>query len=60
VALESGRAVVVVTHDSRVFSFGDRIARMEDGRVTEVEHQTAAAAERLQAMETFEQVASGS
>ena len=26
VAVESGRAVVVVTHDSRVFEFGDRIA----------------------------------
>ncbi len=59
VALESGRAVVVVTHDSRVFSFGDRIARMEDGRVMEVQRQRVAAAERLQAIETFEQVASG-
>ena len=35
VALQSGRAVVVVTHDSRVFEFGDRIARMEDGRITD-------------------------
>lgn len=33
VALESDRAVVVVTHDPRVFEFGDRIANMEDGRV---------------------------
>ncbi|HET6878812.1 MAG TPA: ABC transporter ATP-binding protein [Pirellulales bacterium] len=39
VALESGRAVVVVTHDSRVFDFGDRIARMEDGRVTGIEER---------------------
>lgn len=27
------RAVVVVTHDSRVLEFGDRIVRMEDGRI---------------------------
>ncbi|HVX12493.1 MAG TPA: ABC transporter ATP-binding protein [Pirellulales bacterium] len=41
VALESGRAVVVVTHDSRVYDFGDRIARMEDGRVTGVDERGA-------------------
>lgn len=27
------RAVLVVTHDDRIFSFADRIVRMEDGRV---------------------------
>jgi putative ABC transport system ATP-binding protein len=27
------RAVMVVTHDSRVLEFGDRIVRMEDGRI---------------------------
>ena len=31
------RAVVVVTHDNRVFHFGDRIAHMDDGRVVEIE-----------------------
>jgi putative ABC transport system ATP-binding protein len=30
------RALVVVTHDSRIFEFADRIAEMEDGRITEV------------------------
>ncbi len=39
VAVEVGRAVIVVTHDPRVFPFGDRIATMEDGRVTRVENQ---------------------
>ncbi len=39
VALEGERAVVIVTHDSRIFEFGDRIARMEDGRVVEVHRQ---------------------
>lgn len=31
------RAVIVVTHDSRVFHFGDRIARLTDGRIESVE-----------------------
>jgi putative ABC transport system ATP-binding protein len=33
------RAVVVVTHDNRVFHFGDRIARMDDGRIVSVEQR---------------------
>src|SRR5262245_14948846 len=36
VAVEPDRAVIVVTHDSRVFHFGDRIVRMTDGRVERV------------------------
>jgi putative ABC transport system ATP-binding protein len=32
-ALQPERCVVVVTHDSRIFSFADRIAEMEDGRL---------------------------
>jgi putative ABC transport system ATP-binding protein len=27
------RAVIVVTHDPRIFDFADRVARMDDGRV---------------------------
>ncbi len=30
------RAVVVVTHDSHIFEFADRIARMDDGRIVEI------------------------
>ncbi|MFY9985981.1 MAG: ABC transporter ATP-binding protein [Chthoniobacterales bacterium] len=30
------RALVVVTHDARIFQFADRIAAMEDGRIKEV------------------------
>jgi putative ABC transport system ATP-binding protein len=37
VAVRPDRAVIVVTHDSRVFEFADTIAHMEDGRVTRVE-----------------------
>lgn len=40
-ALRPDRAVVVVTHDSRVFQFGDRIAYMNDGRITKTEAQPA-------------------
>ena len=36
-AVQPGRAVIVVTHDSRIYSFADRIASMEDGRIEAVE-----------------------
>ena len=42
VALQRGRAVIVVTHDSRIFDFADTIAHMEDGRITHVERGQAA------------------
>jgi putative ABC transport system ATP-binding protein len=35
-AVAPGRAVIVVTHDNRIFEFGDRMARMDDGRILEV------------------------
>jgi putative ABC transport system ATP-binding protein len=44
-AVKPDRAVVVVTHDNRVFSFGERIAHMDDGRVVEVEDKTRAEGE---------------
>jgi putative ABC transport system ATP-binding protein len=37
VALQSDRAVIVVTHDSRVFDFGDRIIHMSDGEIEKIE-----------------------
>jgi putative ABC transport system ATP-binding protein len=39
VAVRPDRAVIVVTHDSRVFSFADRIAHMDDGRIVNTEIQ---------------------
>ena len=30
------RAVIVVTHDARIFSYADRIARMDDGMIVEI------------------------
>jgi putative ABC transport system ATP-binding protein len=32
-AHKRGRAVVIVTHDSRVLNFADRIVRIEDGAI---------------------------
>jgi putative ABC transport system ATP-binding protein len=43
-AVRPGRAVIVVTHDSRVFEFGDRIAHMDDGRIIRVEENRNEAA----------------
>jgi putative ABC transport system ATP-binding protein len=34
VAVQPGRAVIVVTHDSRVYAIGDRIVEMSDGRIS--------------------------
>lgn len=33
------RAVIVVTHDNRVFEYGEHVVSMSDGRVTGVEYQ---------------------
>ncbi len=37
VAVQPDCAVIVVTHDNRVFHFGDRIAHMDDGHIVDVE-----------------------
>jgi putative ABC transport system ATP-binding protein len=36
VAMREDRALVVVTHDARIFEFADRIARMDDGHITSI------------------------
>ncbi len=36
VALHRDRALVIVTHDARIFGFADRIARMDDGHIDKV------------------------
>jgi putative ABC transport system ATP-binding protein len=35
--LNERRCILIVTHDSRIFEFADRIMHMEDGRVTRIE-----------------------
>jgi putative ABC transport system ATP-binding protein len=36
ISLAAARAVLVVTHDSRIFQFADRIVHMSDGRIESV------------------------
>lgn len=36
-AVRPDRAVIIVTHDSRIFDFADQIAHMDDGRITSLE-----------------------
>ena len=40
-ALGKDRALVVVTHDERILEFADRIAHLEDGRITKIDDQSA-------------------
>jgi len=40
-ALSENRALIIVTHDNRIFNFADRIVRMDDGRIILVEPQVA-------------------
>ncbi len=45
VAVQPGRAVIIVTHDSRVFDVGDTIIHMSDGQIerTEMKSETRSA-----------------
>ncbi len=36
VGCRPGSVVVMVTHDERIFKYADRIAHMDDGRVTDI------------------------
>lgn len=40
VAIEGERAVIIVTHDSRIFEFADTIAGMDDGRIVSIERRS--------------------
>jgi len=46
-----GRAVVMVTHDPRVLSFGDRIIHLEDGRIVREEKSVMGAMETSSVLE---------
>jgi putative ABC transport system ATP-binding protein len=37
VAVREDRAVLIVTHDSRIFDFAHQIIHMEDGQITQIE-----------------------
>ncbi|HJX15527.1 MAG TPA: ABC transporter ATP-binding protein [Candidatus Deferrimicrobiaceae bacterium] len=47
-AVRADRAVLVVTHDSRVFRFADMTAHMNDGRIARIEGNNHAPAASLQ------------
>ncbi|HXR20275.1 MAG TPA: ABC transporter ATP-binding protein [Steroidobacteraceae bacterium] len=38
--LSDQRCIVIVTHDSRIFEFADRIMKMEDGRLAGIERES--------------------
>lgn len=38
-AVNNDRALVIVTHDARIFSFADRIAHMNDGAIERIENK---------------------
>jgi putative ABC transport system ATP-binding protein len=40
-ALQGQRTLVIVTHDARIFRFADRIAAMDDGKITKVANSPA-------------------
>ncbi len=39
VAVGANRALIIVTHDARIFEFADQIARMDDGRIVSIEQK---------------------
>jgi len=41
-----GRALVVVTHDNRIFEFADRIAHLDDGQIVDIDGLTPPGASR--------------
>lgn len=53
VAVHPDRAVLVVTHDNRVFEYGDRIVSMTDGRIEKIETRPQRVAAEPIAKETI-------
>lgn len=45
---DAGRTVVVVTHDSRIFPFADRVYWLENGRIARVEHPRSIGSSRAE------------
>lgn len=58
-ARKEGKAVVMVTHDPRVLSFGDRIIHMEDGRIVREEAAVKEAAAEPLLLQAREESFSG-
>jgi putative ABC transport system ATP-binding protein len=45
-ARQSDRAVVVVTHDNRIYEFADRMLHMDDGRIVSDSHMKSSGEEK--------------
>jgi len=52
-AVQPDRAVVVVTHDSRVFHHAHSIARMDDGRIVDVSRPNGSVREDIEEVDSF-------
>jgi putative ABC transport system ATP-binding protein len=50
VSQKEDRAVVIVTHDNRIYRYADNLIDMEDGRIKHVAHDASAWAEEAAAM----------
>jgi putative ABC transport system ATP-binding protein len=46
IAIDGDRAVIIVTHDSRIFEFADTMARMDDGQIVSLERNSDRSAGR--------------
>jgi putative ABC transport system ATP-binding protein len=46
VAVEPGRAVIVVTHDSRIYGLEDRMIEMSDGRIVRIQDRSSDSGDR--------------
>jgi putative ABC transport system ATP-binding protein len=47
-AIEGDRAVIIVTHDSRIFEFADVTAKMDDGWIVSVQRREMEEQNRLE------------
>jgi putative ABC transport system ATP-binding protein len=47
IAIEGDRAVIIVTHDSRIFEFADTLAHMDDGHIASLEKQESRGGARI-------------
>ena len=52
-AVHPGRAVIVVTHDTRVFHYADAIAHMDDGRIVKTESRESFATLESESIAAF-------
>jgi putative ABC transport system ATP-binding protein len=52
-AVRPDRAVIVVTHDTRVFRYADAIAQMDDGRIVKTESRQQMATPELESVPAF-------